>query len=106
MCHHMTRSVAMRSRPAGAVIVAVVKAHLIGPGMIKPGDVEIDIGINQVQMKNLSSRLVEDVDTEAVKDIAGWITPAPGGVGPVTVAILLRNATRAHARQQAAGLRS
>ncbi len=105
VCHHMTRSVAMHSRRADVVIVAVGKAHLIGADMIKPGAVVIDIGINQIQSPDGSSRLVGDVDTEAVKELAGWITPVPGGVGPVTVAILMRNAIRAHARQQGAGWR-
>ena len=78
----------------------------VGPDMIKPGAVVIDIGINQVQSEDGSSRLLGDVDTEVVKDMAGWITPVPGGVGPVTAAILMRNAIRAHARQQAVGWRS
>jgi methylenetetrahydrofolate dehydrogenase (NADP+)/methenyltetrahydrofolate cyclohydrolase len=103
VCHHMTRSVAMHSRRADVVVVAVGKAHLIGADMIKPGAVVIDIGINQVQGADGSVSIVGDVDTEAVKEVAGWITPVPGGVGPVTVAILLRNAVRAHQRQREAG---
>lgn len=103
VCHHMTRSVAMHSRRADVVIVAVGKAHLIGPDMIKPGAVVIDIGINQIRAEDGSMKLVGDVDTEGVKELAGWITPVPGGVGPVTVAILMRNAIRAHARQKDAG---
>lgn len=98
VCHHMTRSVAMHSRRADVVVVAVGKAHLIGAGMIKPGAAVIDIGINQTD-----AGLLGDVDTDGVLDVAGWITPVPGGVGPVTVAILLRNACAAHARQLAAG---
>ena len=103
VCHHMTRSVAMHSRRADVVVVAVGKAHLIGADMIKPGAVVIDIGINQVQGEDGSVSIVGDVETEAVKEVAGWITPVPGGVGPVTVAILLRNAVRAHQRQREAG---
>ncbi len=98
VCHHMTRSVAMHSRRADVVVVAVGKAHLIGADMIKPGAVVIDIGINQT-----SDGIVGDVDTDAVLNVAGWVTPVPGGVGPVTVAILMRNATVAHQRQIAAG---
>lgn len=98
VCHHMTRSVAMHSRRADVVVVAVGKTHLIGADMIKPGAVVIDIGINQTE-----DGLKGDVDTEAVLDVAGWVTPVPGGVGPVTVAILMRNATVAHQRQIAAG---
>ncbi|NRB04958.1 MAG: bifunctional 5,10-methylenetetrahydrofolate dehydrogenase/5,10-methenyltetrahydrofolate cyclohydrolase [Rhodobacteraceae bacterium] len=98
VCHHMTRSVAMHSRRADVVVVAVGKAHLIGADMIKPGAVVIDIGINQTD-----DGIVGDVDTASVIDTAGWVTPVPGGVGPVTVAILMRNATVAHQRQVAAG---
>jgi len=103
VCHHMTRSVAMHSRRADVVVVAVGKAHLVGPDMIKPGAAVIDIGINQIVDKDGKTRIVGDVDTVAVLEVAGWITPVPGGVGPVTVAILMRNATVAHKRQLAAG---
>ena len=98
VCHHMTRSVAMHSRRADVVVVAVGKAHLIGADMIKPGAVVIDIGINQTD-----AGIVGDVDTAAAVEVAGWVTPVPGGVGPVTVAILMRNAIVAHQRQLAAG---
>ena len=102
VCHHMTRSVAMHSRRADVVVVAVGKAHLIGADMIKPGAAVIDIGINQIETDD-GVKIVGDVDTDAVKEVAGWVTPVPGGVGPVTVAILLRNAMVAHQRQLAAG---
>ncbi len=102
VCHHMTRSVAMHSRRADVVVVAVGKPHLIGADMIKPGAAVIDIGINQIDTPE-GVKIVGDVDTDAVKEIAGWITPVPGGVGPVTVAILMRNAVVAHKRQIAAG---
>jgi methylenetetrahydrofolate dehydrogenase (NADP+)/methenyltetrahydrofolate cyclohydrolase len=102
VCHHMTRSVAMHSRRADVVVVAVGKAYFIGPSMIKPGAAVIDIGINQIETDD-GPKIVGDVDTDAVKEIAGWISPVPGGVGPVTVAILMRNAMVAHKRQLAAG---
>ncbi|SMX42494.1 bifunctional 5,10-methylenetetrahydrofolate dehydrogenase/5,10-methenyltetrahydrofolate cyclohydrolase [Octadecabacter ascidiaceicola] len=102
VCHHMTRSVPMHSRRADVVVVAVGKAHLVGPDMIKPGAAVIDIGINQIEVDGVT-KIVGDVDTDAVLDVAGWITPVPGGVGPVTVAILMRNAKVAHERQIAAG---
>ncbi|MGB5560658.1 MAG: bifunctional 5,10-methylenetetrahydrofolate dehydrogenase/5,10-methenyltetrahydrofolate cyclohydrolase [Paracoccaceae bacterium] len=105
VCHHMTRSVAMHSRRADVVVVAVGKANFLGPDMIKPGAAVIDIGINQVTDADGAVRIVGDVDTDAVREVAGWITPVPGGVGPVTVAILMRNATVAHQRQLAAGWR-
>lgn len=103
VCHHMTRSVAMHSRRADVVVVAVGRAHLIGPDMVKPGAAVIDIGINQIDDGGGGLRIVGDVDTDAVREVAGWITPVPGGVGPVTVAILMRNAMVAHRRQIAAG---
>lgn len=102
VCHHMTRSVPMHSRRADVVVVAVGKAHLVGPDMIKPGAAVIDIGINQIDTKD-GPKIVGDVDTDEVIKVAGWISPVPGGVGPVTVAILMRNAMVAHKRQIAAG---
>jgi methylenetetrahydrofolate dehydrogenase (NADP+)/methenyltetrahydrofolate cyclohydrolase len=102
VCHHMTRSVAMHSRRADVVVVAVGKAHLVKQDMIKPGAVVIDIGINQIDTPE-GQKIVGDVDTDSVINIAGWITPVPGGVGPVTVAILMRNAMVAHKRQINAG---
>ena len=98
VCHHMTRSVAMHSRRADVVVVAVGKAHLIGKDMIKPGAAVIDIGINQIE-----NGIVGDVDTHEVLDVAGWVTPVPGGVGPVTTAMLMRNAIVALNRQKSAG---
>ena len=103
ICHHMTRSVAMHSRRADVVLVAVGSPHLIGPDMIKPGAAVIDIGINQITTEDGTSRIVGDVDTAAVTEVAGWITPVPGGVGPVTVAVLMRNAVIAHERQRQNG---
>ena len=103
VCHHMTRSVPMHSRRADVVVVAVGVPHLIGADMIKPGAAVIDIGINQITDEDGNLRIIGDVDTDAVTNIAGWITPVPGGVGPVTVAILMRNAIVAHQRQKAAG---
>ena len=103
VCHHMTRSVAMHSRRADAVVVAVGKAHLIGADMVRPGAAVIDIGINQVADSAGNTRIVGDVDTQAVLELASWVTPVPGGVGPVTTAILMRNALRARARQVEAG---
>jgi methylenetetrahydrofolate dehydrogenase (NADP+) / methenyltetrahydrofolate cyclohydrolase len=90
VCHHMTRSVAMHSRAADAVFVAVGKAGLVTGDMIKPGAAVIDIGINRVDGKT-----VGDVDFDSVAEVAGWITPVPGGVGPVTVATLMKNAVLA-----------
>jgi methylenetetrahydrofolate dehydrogenase (NADP+)/methenyltetrahydrofolate cyclohydrolase len=90
VCHHMTRSVPMHSRAADAVFVAVGKAGLVTGDMLKPGAALIDIGINRVDGKT-----VGDADFDSCAEVAGWITPVPGGVGPVTVATLMSNAVLA-----------
>lgn len=99
VCHHMTRSVAMHSRRADAVFVAVGKPRLIRAEMIKPGAAVIDIGINSVAVAGSSPKLVGDVDLESVSTVAGWLTPVPGGVGPVTLSVLMRNTLFAALRQ-------
>ncbi len=99
VCHHMTRSVAAHTRRADVVLVAVGVPGLLTEDMVKPGAAVIDIGINQVTDADGSSRIVGDADTGAVADIASWTTPVPGGVGPVTVAMLMRNAAIAFEKQ-------
>ena len=99
VCHHMTRSVAAHTRRADAVLVAVGVPGLLTADMVKPGAAVIDIGINQITGDDGSTRIVGDADTEAVADVASWTTPVPGGVGPVTVAMLMRNAVNAFERQ-------
>ncbi len=101
VCHHMTRDLAVHLRASDAVLVAVGKPRLITADMIKPGAAVIDIGINQVTEADGRTRVVGDVDYDGCLDVAGWITPVPGGVGPVTVAILMRNALIAVQRQRA-----
>ena len=103
VCHHMTRSVAAHSRRADVVLVAVGKPGLLRGNMVKPGAAVIDIGINQVQDEHGATRLVGDAATAEVLEVASWVTPVPGGVGPVTVAMLMRNAITAHERQYALG---
>jgi methylenetetrahydrofolate dehydrogenase (NADP+)/methenyltetrahydrofolate cyclohydrolase len=103
VCHHLTRSVAAHSRRADAVLVAVGKPKFLGPDMVKPGAAVIDIGINQITGPDGQPMIVGDVDTERVKEVASWVTPVPGGVGPVTVAMFMRNAITAHEKQLAAG---
>jgi methylenetetrahydrofolate dehydrogenase (NADP+)/methenyltetrahydrofolate cyclohydrolase len=103
VCHHMTRSVAAHSRRADAVLVAVGKPKFLHGDMVKPGAAVIDIGINQVTTPDGTTMIVGDVDTDSVKDVASWVTPVPGGVGPVTVAMFMRNAITAHRKQLAAG---
>ena len=103
VCHHLTRSVAAHSRRADAVLVAVGKPKFLKADMVKPGAAVIDIGINQVEGPTGETMIVGDVDTENVKEVASWVTPVPGGVGPVTVAMFMRNAIAAHNKQLAAG---
>ncbi|WP_299351716.1 bifunctional 5,10-methylenetetrahydrofolate dehydrogenase/5,10-methenyltetrahydrofolate cyclohydrolase [uncultured Shimia sp.] len=94
VCHHMTRSVAMHSRAADAVFVAVGKPGLVTGEMLKPGAALIDIGINRVETPD-GPKTVGDADFDSCAEVAGWITPVPGGVGPVTVATLMKNAVLA-----------
>lgn len=99
VCHHMTRSVASHSRRADAVLIAVGIPGFLTADMVKPGAAVIDIGINQITDDDGTSRIVGDADTENVKEVASWITPVPGGVGPVTVSKLMENAVVAWQRQ-------
>jgi methylenetetrahydrofolate dehydrogenase (NADP+)/methenyltetrahydrofolate cyclohydrolase len=103
VCHHMTRSVAAHSRRADVVLVAVGKPGLLRGDMVKPGAAVIDIGINHVEDEDGRVRMVGDVATDEVLEVASWVTPVPGGVGPVTVAMLMRNAITAHERQYEIG---
>ena len=90
VCHHMTRSVAAHSRRADAVLVAVGKPRFLKADMVKPGAAVIDVGVNRTEQG-----LVGDVAFDEVAGVAGWITPVPGGVGPLTVAMLLVNTVAA-----------
>ena len=87
ICHSRTKNLAEMTRQADILIVAVGKPKLITADMVKPGAVVVDVGIN----RNEEGKLVGDVDFDGVKEVAGWITPVPGGVGPMTVAMLMHN---------------
>lgn len=100
VCHHMTRDVTKHSKHADAVFVAVGKPSLVTADIIKPGAALIDIGINQVEGVDGKSKIVGDSDYESCSQVAGWITPVPGGVGPVTVSILMRNTVIAVEQQK------
>jgi len=91
VCHVGTRNLAQHTRAADILVVAVGKPGLVRGDMIKRGAVVIDVGINRLP----DGRIVGDVDTATVAPVAGHLTPVPGGVGPVTVAMLLRNTLRA-----------
>ncbi|AGE22981.1 MULTISPECIES: bifunctional methylenetetrahydrofolate dehydrogenase/methenyltetrahydrofolate cyclohydrolase FolD [Geobacillus] len=95
--HSKTPDLAAITRQADILIVAVGKARLIGPEHVKPGAVVIDVGVNRLE----NGKLCGDVDFDAVKEVAGYMTPVPGGVGPMTITMLLHNTIEA-ARQLAA----
>ncbi|MGH7213976.1 MAG: bifunctional 5,10-methylenetetrahydrofolate dehydrogenase/5,10-methenyltetrahydrofolate cyclohydrolase [Tepidisphaeraceae bacterium] len=94
LCHIATRDLAAHTRRADIVVVAVGKPNLIGAEHVRDGAVVIDIGINRVTLPDGTKKTVGDVDFEAVKEKAGHLTPVPGGVGPMTVAMLLQNTLR------------
>jgi len=97
ICHTGTRDLAHFTRQAEILVAAVGRPRVITADMVKPGAVVIDVGINRVEDKSRKQgyRLVGDVDYEAAKEVAGAITPVPGGVGPMTVAMLLVNTLKA-----------
>lgn len=97
ICHSKTQDLAAHTRSADLLVVAAGRPGLITADMVKPGAIVIDVGINRV-----AGKLCGDVDYDGVKEIAGWITPVPGGVGPMTVAALMRNTAVAALRQQEA----
>jgi methylenetetrahydrofolate dehydrogenase (NADP+)/methenyltetrahydrofolate cyclohydrolase len=100
VCHTRTGDLARRTREADILVVAAGRAHLITADMVKPGATVIDVGIN----RDAGGKLVGDVDFAGVRDVAGWISPVPGGVGPMTVAMLIDNTVLA--AERAAGLTS
>jgi methylenetetrahydrofolate dehydrogenase (NADP+) / methenyltetrahydrofolate cyclohydrolase len=91
ICHSKTRDLAAVCRSADILVAAIGRAKFITADMVKPGACVIDVGINRLP----DGKLAGDVDTERVKDVAGWITPVPGGVGPMTIAMLLENCLNA-----------
>jgi methylenetetrahydrofolate dehydrogenase (NADP+)/methenyltetrahydrofolate cyclohydrolase len=100
MIHSRSRDAAATCRRADILVAAVGRPHLVGADRVKPGAVVIDVGINPVAMPDGSSRIVGDVDFSAVSRVAGAITPVPGGVGPMTIACLLRNTVVAACRRR------
>lgn len=91
VCHSRTENLAAITREADILVAAVGKPHFVTKDMVKPGAVVIDVGINRIAEK----KLVGDVDFDAVKSVAGAITPVPGGVGLLTIAMLLFNTVKA-----------
>ena len=99
VCHSRTAGLGEITRQADLLVAAIGKPRFVTADMVKPGAVVIDVGINRV-----GDQLVGDVDFETVQQVAGHITPVPGGVGPLTVAMLLYNTLLAAKLQQTAGL--
>ena len=91
VCHSATPDLAVHTRMADVVVVAVGRRHTLRGEMVKPGAVVIDVGMN----RNDEGKLCGDVDFAAVREVAGWITPVPGGVGPMTITMLLANTVQA-----------
>ena len=94
ICHSATRDLKALTRQADVVVVAVGKRNMLTADMVKPGAVVIDVGMNRSDQ----GKLFGDVDFDGVKEVAGWITPVPGGVGPMTRAMLLLNTLQAAER--------
>jgi methylenetetrahydrofolate dehydrogenase (NADP+)/methenyltetrahydrofolate cyclohydrolase len=97
VCHSRTRDLPSHTRRADILVVAAGRARMITADMVKPGAVVIDVGMNRIADASTKSgtRLVGDVDFDAVRQVASLITPVPGGVGPMTIAMLLGNTVRA-----------
>jgi methylenetetrahydrofolate dehydrogenase (NADP+)/methenyltetrahydrofolate cyclohydrolase len=95
ICHSGTPDLAMHTRQADVLVAAVGRRDTVTASMVKPGAVVIDVGIN----RNEEGKLCGDVDFAGVREVAGWISPVPGGVGPMTITMLLVNTVEA-ARQQ------
>jgi methylenetetrahydrofolate dehydrogenase (NADP+)/methenyltetrahydrofolate cyclohydrolase len=100
VCHSRTRDLAFHTRRADILIAAIGRAEMITGDMIKPGAVVIDVGMNTKPDATRASgtRLCGDVHFASAVEVAGKITPVPGGVGPMTIAMLLRNTVRAAER--------
>lgn len=106
LCHTRTRDIARHTREADVVVVAAGRPGTLTADMVRPGAVVVDVGVNRVPdaSKATGYRLVGDVDFDAVAEKAGVLTPVPGGVGPMTIAMLLKNTADAARRRR--GLRA
>jgi len=97
-CNKFTKDLPELTRSADAIVAAAGAPGLITADLVKPGAVLVDVGTTRVTQEDGSTRLIGDVDFENVREVASWISPVPGGVGPMTVAMLLRNVVRAAER--------
>lgn len=96
ICHSNTRNIAQHCRQADIIVAAMGVARFLKAEMVRPGAVVVDVGVNRISDpgSKTGSKLVGDVDFEPVRAVAGKITPNPGGVGPMTIAMLMRNTVR------------
>lgn len=94
-CHSKTQNIAQKAKEADVLISAIGKANFVTADMVKDGAVVIDVGINRLN----NGKITGDVDFESVKEKASYITPVPGGVGPMTIAMLMNNVIKATRRQ-------
>jgi methylenetetrahydrofolate dehydrogenase (NADP+) / methenyltetrahydrofolate cyclohydrolase len=99
IAHSKSEDLAGIAREADILVAAVGRVNLVTADMVKPGAVVIDVGMNRISLPDGKSRLVGDVDFEAVKEIASYITPVPGGVGQMTVAMLLCNTLESYKKR-------
>ncbi len=97
VCHSATQDLRAQTLQADVIVAAVGKRNVLTADMVKPGAVVIDVGMN----RNDEGKLCGDVDFDGVKEVAGWITPVPGGVGPMTITMLLVNTIEAAERTAA-----
>jgi methylenetetrahydrofolate dehydrogenase (NADP+)/methenyltetrahydrofolate cyclohydrolase len=95
VCHSRTKDLASFTKNADVIVAAVGRANFITADMVKDGAVVVDVGINRLE----SGKLCGDVDFEAVKEKASFITPVPGGCGPMTIAVLMKNTLVAYKNQ-------
>jgi methylenetetrahydrofolate dehydrogenase (NADP+) / methenyltetrahydrofolate cyclohydrolase len=104
ICHSRTRDLPSVVRQADVLVAAIGRAEMVRGDWVKPGAAVIDVGINRIEDPSApkGSRLIGDVCFDEVKEVAGWLTPVPGGVGPMTIAMLMRNTL--HAAKLAQGL--
>jgi methylenetetrahydrofolate dehydrogenase (NADP+) / methenyltetrahydrofolate cyclohydrolase len=93
-CHVATRDLGLHTRRAEVLVVAVGKPGLITADQVRKDAIVVDVGINRITLPDGSKKTVGDVDFDSVREKAGFITPVPGGVGPMTVAMLLKNTVR------------
>jgi methylenetetrahydrofolate dehydrogenase (NADP+)/methenyltetrahydrofolate cyclohydrolase len=95
VCHSKTPDIGNYTRQADILIVAIGQAHFVKRNMVKEGAVVVDVGVNRIAIEENKTKLVGDVEFDAVKDIVSAITPVPGGIGPMTVAMLVKNTVKA-----------